>query len=34
VLKANDVIGIEPGKQSVRSLSQLEAQARIAWQRG
>jgi ferric-dicitrate binding protein FerR (iron transport regulator) len=34
VLKANDVIGIEPGKQSVRTLSQLQAQARIAWQRG
>jgi ferric-dicitrate binding protein FerR (iron transport regulator) len=34
VLKANEVIGIEPGKQSVRTLSQLEAQARTAWQRG
>ena len=34
VLKANEVIGIEPGKQSVRSLPQLEAQARTAWQRG
>jgi ferric-dicitrate binding protein FerR (iron transport regulator) len=34
VLKANELIGIEPGKQSVRTLSQLEAQARTAWQRG
>jgi ferric-dicitrate binding protein FerR (iron transport regulator) len=34
VLKANEVIRIEPGKQSVRILSQLEAQARTAWQRG
>jgi ferric-dicitrate binding protein FerR (iron transport regulator) len=34
VLKANEVIGIEPGKQSVRTLSQLESQARTAWQRG
>jgi ferric-dicitrate binding protein FerR (iron transport regulator) len=31
VLKANEVIGIEPGKQSVRTLSQLEAQTRTAW---
>jgi transmembrane sensor len=34
VMKANEVIRIEPGKQSVRTLSQLEAQARFAWQRG
>jgi len=34
VLKANEVIGIELGKQSVRTLSQLEARARTAWERG
>lgn len=34
ILKANESIRIEPGKQSVRTLSQLEAQTRIAWQRG
>lgn len=34
VLKTNEVIRIEPGKQAVRTLSHLEAQARIAWQRG
>jgi ferric-dicitrate binding protein FerR (iron transport regulator) len=34
VLKADEMIGIEPRKQSVRTLSHLEAQARIAWQRG
>jgi ferric-dicitrate binding protein FerR (iron transport regulator) len=34
VLKANEVIGIEQGKLSIRTLSQLEAQARVAWQRG
>jgi ferric-dicitrate binding protein FerR (iron transport regulator) len=34
LLKAGETIGIQAGKQSARSLSRLEAQTRIAWQRG
>jgi hypothetical protein len=33
-LKARQTVDIEPGKASARTLSELEAQARIAWQGG
>ncbi|MGH8220614.1 MAG: FecR domain-containing protein [Steroidobacteraceae bacterium] len=33
-LHARQTLDIDPGTESVRTLSQLEAQARIAWQRG
>ena len=34
LLKAAQAIDIEPGKESARTLSELEAQARVAWNRG